>query len=85
LVDDAQHEADRRVRENEEKNRIAFEDRIKIEIQTQESIFNNEKEKINNQYNQALREYRDEISTVTVDEERFSGLLNEYLSKIVYS
>jgi len=85
LVNDAQNEADRRVRGNEEKNRIAFEERIKTEIQEHEKIFNNEKERINNQYNKALQEYRDEISTVTVDEERFSGLLNEYLLKIVHS
>ena len=85
LVNDAQNEADKRIRENEEKNRIAFDEKIKLEIQTQESIFNSEKEKTNSQYYQALQEYRDEISKIIIDEERFSGLLNEYLSKIVSS
>ena len=78
LVNDAQAEADRRIHDNEEKKRIAFDERIKKEIQKQELSFKDEKEKINSLYENALEDYRNEIKNVTSDENRFCDLLNKY-------
>ena len=80
LVNDAQIEADRRVHDNEEKNRVTFDERIKKEIQKQESLLKNEKEKIISEYENALEDYRNEIKNITSDESRFRDLLNKYLN-----
>ncbi|MCL2804507.1 MAG: hypothetical protein FWD26_01025 [Treponema sp.] len=79
MVFEAQAEADRRISENEEKNRLCYEERLKLEIQKQESLLETEKKRINDQYQKALDDYREEISRVNINEQRFSVLLNEYL------
>ena len=79
LVKDAQEEADKRIRENEEKSRIAYEDRCKKEIHTQESLQIKHKEEINKQYKDTLDEYCLEISKIPVNNDKFAALLNEYL------
>ena len=81
LVNDAQIEADRRIHDNEEKNRVYFDDQIKKEIQKQELDLVNEKEKINILYENALEDYRDEIKNITSDENRFCDLLNKYFDQ----
>jgi len=80
LVNDAQIEADRRIHDNEEKNRVFFDEQIKKEIQKQEVILNSEKEKINSAYENALKNYRDEIKNINADEDRFCVLLNKYFN-----
>ena len=80
LVSDAQIEADRRMHDNEEKNRITFGDQIKKEIQKQELALKDEKEKIISGYENALKEYRNEIKNITSDENSFCNLLNKYFN-----
>jgi len=80
LVNDAQSEADRRIRENDEKNRVLFDEKIKSEIQKNQSLLNSEIEKIKNDYNKTLDDYRRELSFVKADEEGFRRLLNNFLS-----
>ena len=79
MVNDAHLEADRRVRENDEKNRIAYEERYKSEIHAREESLKIKKEETKIKYQKALDDYRREISGVNVDEKRFSVLFNSYL------
>ena len=79
LVKDAQEEADKRIRENEEQSRIAYENRCKEEVNTQELLQIKHQEEINKQYKETLDEYCIEISKVHVNNDKFSALLNEYL------
>ena len=80
LVNDAQAEADRRIHENEEKNRAAYEERFMVEAQALEASLKKEKEKIRDQYQSALDEYRRKISSVKINEDKFSALLNDYIA-----
>jgi len=80
LVAGAQSEADRRIHENEEKNRVVFEDRLKEEIHKQETALKKEKEEIKAGYQTALNDFREGIKNVSADEQRFCALLNEYLT-----
>ena len=77
IVEDAQKEADRRIHENNEKNRLAFDERYKSEIKKHLSLLNEEIEKVKTQYNRALDDYRREISALSVDKEAFCALFNE--------
>jgi len=79
LIRDAQDEADRRVHENEEKNRAAYEERLKAQIQIQELSLKEEKEKIDSRYKEALDEFREKIKNISADDNNFRALLNEYL------
>jgi len=80
LVNDAQAEADKRIHENEEKMRTSFEERFRLEAQARELSLNNEKNKLKEQYQNAIDEYRKEISSINVDVERFTSLFNKYIA-----
>jgi len=80
LVSDAQAEADRRIHENEEKNRAAYEERFKAKAQILEPSLIEEKEKIRNEYQKALDDYHREISGIKTNEDNFCALLNGYLA-----
>jgi vacuolar-type H+-ATPase subunit H len=81
LVKDAQAEADRRIHENEEKNRNAFDERFKQELQAHESLLKKEIEKLKEQYQQILEDYRREISGINADMDSFSFLFNSYITQ----
>jgi len=81
LVNDAQAEADRRIRESEEKNRASYEERYRLEVQKQEASLKNEIEKTRNEYQKELDEYRSEISGIDNNVERFCAVLNGYLAE----
>jgi len=80
LVNGAQAEADRRIHENEEKNRKIYEERFKVEAQKRESVLRKEKEKLKEQYQQMLEEYRNGISAAKTDAEKFSALFDRYVA-----
>ena len=81
LVNDAQKEADRRVRENEEKNEQTHNELLKAEIQKQELSLEEEKTKAKNLYQKKLNDYREEISRVNAGNRLFCDLLNEYIAR----
>jgi len=81
LVSDAQNEADRRIRDNEEKNRALCEERLKEQIHIHELSFKEEKENIDRRYNEALDKFREELKNVNADESCFRALLNGYLGQ----
>ena len=80
LINDAQAEADRRIHDSEEKQHAVYEERFRVEIQAQEALLQKNSEKIKEQYQQMLDEYRREISGIDVDTEHFSKLVNEYIA-----
>ncbi|MDR2942497.1 MAG: hypothetical protein LBV17_07905 [Treponema sp.] len=80
LVNDAQAEADRRIHENEEKNRKTYEERFRVEVQRHESAVRKEKDKLKEQYQQMLEDYRNGISSAKTDVEKFSALFNRYVA-----
>jgi vacuolar-type H+-ATPase subunit H len=77
LVNDANEEAQRRICENEEKNRAEYEENKKTEIDKRRIMLENEKIKANEIYNKELDNYRDEISRVVVNKEKFYVLMNK--------
>ena len=77
LVNEAQNEADILLHDNEEKNRVLYEERIKAEIKSRESSLDSEKEKIKARYDKELENYRSELSALKSDDKKFSALLNE--------
>ena len=79
FVNDAQAEADRRIQENENKNRSEFEKTLAAETEVKENIYKTEKEKIENQYQSILEEYCREISGLHINTEKFCTLLNKYI------
>jgi vacuolar-type H+-ATPase subunit H len=81
LVSDAQAEGDRRIHESEEKSRAIYEERYKAQAQSLESDFKKEKERLRDEYQKALEEYRREISGINVNVDNFCALLNGYLAE----
>jgi len=80
IVNETQREADWRLSENNEKNRINFETRCKTEIKIRQARLEEDKAAVLNQYQKALDDYRKEISVINPDNEKFCVLLNSYLS-----
>jgi F0F1-type ATP synthase membrane subunit b/b' len=80
LVNDAQAEADRRVAEGEKRNRAEYEERYRGEAGRLEAELRQQKERIQAQYRQELAAYREQLSAVTVDTDRFSALLEELIT-----
>ena len=76
LVKDAQTEADNRVTEAEKKNRAAFDKRYLEESQRLEQGFLQSKELAKQQYQKELETYKEKISSVKVNNDRFSNLLD---------
>jgi len=81
LVNDAQEEADRRIYENEEKNRISFEERYKEEVDKRKLLLDNEKVKISELYQKELDNYKEEISRIAANNEKFSILMNNLIDR----
>jgi len=79
LVSDAQTEADRRIHENEDRNRVAYEERLKAEAVSHRLSLEKEKDIIKNQYKAAFDAFKKKISNVNVNEESFFELFNQYL------
>ena len=76
LVNDAQAEADRRVLEAEKQNHAASEERYRQENERLENEFQALKEKTRQQYQSELEAYIQTISSIPVDVNRFSVLLD---------
>ena len=79
IVEDAQKEADKRIHDNEEKNRAVFDERYKAEVRRHLSLLNEEIEKIKVQYKKTLDDHRNEISGLSAEKEEFCALLNKYI------
>jgi len=76
LVNDAQAEADNRITEAEKQNRAVYEKRFLEENQRLEKEFLQSKELARQQYRKELETYKEKISSVNVNNDRFSALLD---------
>jgi vacuolar-type H+-ATPase subunit H len=76
LVNDAQAEADNRITEAEKQNRAAFDKRFLEENQRLEKEFLQLKEQARQEYRKELETYKERISSVHVNNDRFSALLD---------
>jgi vacuolar-type H+-ATPase subunit H len=76
LVNDAQAEADRRMTEAEKQNRAAYDSRFREESESLEKGFLQAKEQARQRYQEELETYKAKISSVHVDNDRFSALLD---------
>ena len=76
LVDNAQAEADRRVAEAEKGNRVAFDERYRLESERLEGEFQKTKNRARQHYQEELEAYTQNISSMNADTERFSALLD---------
>jgi len=81
LVNDAQAEADRRVLEAEKQNHAAYEERYRNEGERLENEFQASKEKIRRQYQTELESYSNKITSLHVDVNRFSALLDRLVTE----
>jgi len=76
LVNEAQTEADKRITEAEKQNRAAYDKRFVEENQRLEKGFLQSKELAKEQFRKELETYKEKISSVHVDNDRFSNLLD---------
>ena len=76
LVNDAQAEADNRIMEAEKLSRAAYEKRFHEETERLEKEFLQSKELAQQQYRKELETYKEKISSVHVNNDRFSALLD---------
>jgi F0F1-type ATP synthase membrane subunit b/b' len=83
LVNNVQAEADRRVLEAEKQNHAAYEERYRSEGARHENEYQALKEKIQRQYQTELEAYSDKISSLHVDVNRFSALLDKFVTEEV--
>jgi len=76
LVNEAQAEADKRITEAEKQNRAAYDKRFVEENQRLEQGFLQTKELAKEQFKKELETYKEKISSVHVNNDRFSNLLD---------
>jgi len=76
LVNEAQAEADKRITEAEKQNRAAYDKRFVEENQRLEKEFLQIKEQAREQFRKELETYKDKISSINVNNDRFSSLLD---------
>jgi len=81
LVNEAQAEADRRVADAEKKNRAVYDERFRGESERLEREFLKSKEAARQRYREELDAYKNTISSVTVNNELFSSLLDKFLAE----
>jgi len=76
LVNEAQVEADKRIMEAEKQNRAAYDKRFLEENQRLEKEFLQSKELARQEYQKELETYKEQISSIHADNDRFSSLLD---------
>jgi vacuolar-type H+-ATPase subunit H len=74
LVDDAQAEADRRIKEAEEQNRIAYDKAYQQLIAELDTDYQKTADAVQAEYNLILDEYRKSLNSMPMRKEEFSAL-----------
>ena len=80
LVNDAQAEADRRIAEYEKKARSVYDESYRHNAQKLELEFQNNKERVKEQYKIEIENYRNELFGLKKNMDGFSALFNKILS-----
>ena len=79
LVDDAQAEADRRIKEAEEKNRLAFDEAYQKIMTELETEYQESQETVKIEYNKYLDEYRVSLDCMPKNNDGFNALVYSLL------
>ncbi|GHV86419.1 hypothetical protein AGMMS50230_20270 [Spirochaetia bacterium] len=74
LVDDAQAEADRRIKAAEEQNRLLYEKQYQSLVAELEAEYGKEQTALKARYEQSLDEYRQSLDALPLDKGAFSAL-----------
>jgi vacuolar-type H+-ATPase subunit H len=74
LVDDAQAEADKRLKSAEEQNRASYDGQYQDLVKQLEEEHRKQLEAVKSGYEQALEEYRSSLDSMTMNEGAFSTL-----------
>jgi F0F1-type ATP synthase membrane subunit b/b' len=80
MVDDAQAEADRRVAESEKQNRARYDEEYGRHVAELDRAFDEEITRIRADYQAQLEAYRESLDSISVDQGRFSALMDELLT-----
>lgn len=81
LVRDAQIEADRRVTENEQACRAAYDEQYSREAAELDVRFAGSEAQVREEYQARLAEYRAALGTIPADQGRFQGLMDRFLGE----
>ena len=81
LVGNAQTEADRRVEEAEKERRAAYDEYYHRESERLESELKKSKELTQRQYQEELDAYKQKISSLSIEMDRFSVLLDKFIAE----
>ncbi|MDR0997700.1 MAG: hypothetical protein LBL70_01420 [Treponema sp.] len=80
LVDDAQAEADRRVAEAEKRSRSRYDEEYSRRAAELEAAYSGEINQVRAEYRNRIEEYREGLEAISVDQGRFSALLDKFLA-----
>jgi vacuolar-type H+-ATPase subunit H len=80
LVDDAQAEADKRIRAAEEQGRLAYDRQYQDLVQKLEAEYTVQVQAIRAEYRQSLEEYRKSLDFMPLDQDAFSALALRFLT-----
>jgi F0F1-type ATP synthase membrane subunit b/b' len=81
LVDEAQAEADRRVAEGEKQSRLRYEERYAMKAAEMEAAHNKEIGNIRERYERQLAAYRESLTAITADNNRFKAMVESFLKE----
>ncbi|MDR0669683.1 MAG: hypothetical protein LBF95_06345 [Treponema sp.] len=81
LVDDAQAEADRRIAESEKQNRSRYDEEYARKAGELDRAFEEEIGRIRADYQDQLEAYRKILDAISVDQGRFSALMDDLLTR----
>ncbi|GHV60629.1 hypothetical protein AGMMS49587_02580 [Spirochaetia bacterium] len=81
LVDDAQAEADRRIAEGERQNRSRYDEQYGREAAELEQGYKKEAAAAKEDYQNQIESYRKSLDAITVNRDRFSALMDDFLEK----
>jgi vacuolar-type H+-ATPase subunit H len=81
LVDGAQAEADRRVSEGENRNRIRHDEVYAAEVAKLEASYNGEINAVREDYKKQLDSYRNSLTSMPLDHAAFSALAGKFLTE----
>jgi vacuolar-type H+-ATPase subunit H len=80
LVDDAQAEADKRIKAAEEQNRLHYDKQYQELVQKLEAEYLEQVQAVRAEYRQSLEEYRKTIDDMPLDRAAFSALARQFLT-----
>ncbi|MDR1389420.1 MAG: hypothetical protein LBJ31_05530 [Treponema sp.] len=78
LVDEAQREADSRIKAAEEKGRAAYDESYRTMIEELETDYKKNRDAVEEEYRTMLDQYRASLESIPLDQERFAALAQSF-------